>query len=130
MPQSVKTGPTGTHAKGISTDLQSVRGDSHIARIAVNQSVSREAVRVAMGQTGLTQQQFADAAGCPESTFSDALNQRGRNLETDWILAQTPAFILAFWQSVERQRGLTSAARQAVKAERIAELVRLIVEVA
>jgi hypothetical protein len=123
-----------THAKRFRADSQAVRSDSRMARMRVNQSVSRAAVREAMARTGTTPKQFVDRANtvsaCHASTFSESLNGQGRNLETDWILAQDEAFILAFWESVKHQMQLTPESRQAARAERIAELVRLIVEVA
>lgn len=113
----------GSHGNGLPTS-------SRMARITVNQSASREAVRVALAATGLSQKAMAINAGAMESHLSDALNGRGRNLEIDWILAQDDAFILAFWQSVEQQRGLTAEARKAARAESIVELLRQILEVA
>ena len=99
-----------------------------MVRMTANPSVTRTAIRVAMQVTGISQKAMALTAGIPESVLSDALNGRGRHLETDWILAQSEAFINAFWKSIEAQLGLTSESKREVRAARIGELVRLLME--
>ena len=81
-----------------------------------------------MGLTNTSQKQFAIAADVPESVLSDALNGRGRHLETDWILAQGEGFCLAWWDEVKRQMGLSEQTRQSQRWDRALELVRLLME--
>ena len=64
----------------------------------------------------------------PESVLSDALNERGRNLEADWILAQGSDFVTVWIEAIEKAMGLTQESRRTVKAQRISELIRLLVE--
>jgi len=117
-----------THAKDLHADLQRLRAGSQNVRITVNPSVSRAAVRAAMAATGTSQKQFALTADQPESVVSDALNGRGRHLDTDWILAQGEAFAVAWWDDVKRQMGLTEQTRHEQRWDRVLELVRLLME--
>jgi plasmid maintenance system antidote protein VapI len=130
MPPTVSSQTMRTHAKAIHSDLQGIRAGSHTARMTVNPSVARAAVRVAMERTGRSQKELAITAGVPESAFSDALNERGRNFDIDWVLAQGADFVAEFIANVQVRLGLSEESSRAAKAARIAELVRLLLEVA
>lgn len=128
MSSSLKAAQARTHANVLQGDLQDLRAGSHNARMTVNPSVARESARVAMDRTGLSQKAMAITAGIPESVLSDALNGRGRNLETDWLLAQSGQFIAIWLAEVQQRLGLTPDSRAALRAARIGELVRLLCE--
>lgn len=116
-----------SHASGRrAATLDDIRAGSHLARITVN-SVSRAAVREALRVTETSQKQFALTADVPESVVSDALNERGRNLESDWIFAQAEPFVRAFLESVERQLGLRPEQQAEVDEQRMVELFRLLI---
>ena len=133
MPRSVRKVETGTHEKSLRSDLRSIRAGSHLARMAANPdgtvSLARDAVGYAKQQTGLTNKAMALNAGVPESVMSDAVaGGKGRNLETDWIIAQGPEFVGYFTDHLDRALGLTDESRKAAKLDRALALVRLIFE--
>jgi hypothetical protein len=106
-----------------------------MARIDANRSVnptkidSRELVRGLMADLQLSQKALAIQAECPASDLSNALQGKQR-LEVDWLLNQEPIFVAMLLERVERAKGFTERSERELKAARIAELVRLLVEVA
>lgn len=93
-----------------------------------NPAKSRVAVRDAMRATGTSQKVFAINARQAESVVSDALNARGRHLDAEWIVDQGVPFVTAFITSLSAQMGITVETRKQVRAERAAELFRLLFE--
>ncbi len=83
-----------------------------------------------MSRTGRTQKEMAHAAGQKESALSDALNGNGRNLEVDWLLSQGADYVAEFIADVQIRMGLTVESKRDLKAARISELIRLLLEVA
>lgn len=84
-------------------------------------------VRQAMNETGLKQQAAAAAAGVKESQFSSALNGSG-NFAVTWLWAQSDEFLLRFVELLIAARRLTPESARAARAERVGELVRLLLE--
>lgn len=81
-------------------------------------------------EVGLKQQAAAVLAEAKESQYSAALNGAGVNYALTWLYAQDDAFLLRWIEKVMEHRGLTPENRQAVRAFRIVELVRLLTETA
>ena len=75
----------------------------------------------------LKQQSAAAQAGVKESQYSTALNGTG-NFGVTWLYAQDDAFLLRFVELLMEARHLTPDNARAVRACRIAELVRLLTE--
>ena len=96
--------------------------------MGANATLSREALRHVMALHNLSQEAFALNAGAATSSVSDAIQQRGRHLEIDWVLAQPDAFVKDFFAYIESKRGLTAESKKAQQAKRIGELVTLLVE--
>ena|ERR1041385_454590 len=85
-------------------------------------------VRQCMAETGLTQKAMAINAEISEAVLSDALAPHGtRNLAAEWLFDQEDAFLLALVEKLMRARGLTPASKREVAAERISELVKLLI---
>jgi len=123
----------------VRTQLNSIRGRSAKARIDANRTEpsgrieSREEflslIRGAMKDAGMSQKEFALNAGAVESSVADGFNGV-RNFAADWLWNQPPAFWLALRDRIEAAKGLTADREREVKAARIGELVRLLLEVA
>lgn len=128
MPSTVATGAVRTLANSLRSDLSAVRTRSAKARIDANpveQSTVVALVKQAASETGLSQKTMALNAGVPESTISDALNQR-RNFSAEWWWAQPDTFLLRFLELVMDARHLTPESASATRKARIAELVTLL----
>jgi len=96
-----------------------------------DRSVVSDLVRAVMARVGLSQKAMAQNAAIGESVLSEALAPHGtRHLAMEWLLAQDDEFLLELLAEITTWRGLTVESRRDVKAARIAELVRLIVECA
>jgi len=116
-----------TPANDLRSDSLPIPTGSRPLRID-GKSVARRAVREAMAATTLSQKAMAEHAGISESMLSDALRDDGpRNLETGWLIAQGDVFLIAYWDSVTRQLGLTADAKREANAAIIGELVRRLV---
>lgn len=73
----------------------------------------------------------AKHVGCSESALSDAMNGVGnRNFSVEWFWAQEDVFVLHVLGLAQKARGFSADGIRAVKIARIAELVKLILEVA
>jgi hypothetical protein len=79
------------------------------------------------GETGLKQQAAAATAGVKESQFSSALNGSG-NFAVTWLWTQSDEFLLRFVELLSAARQLTPGAARSARAERVGELVRLLLE--
>lgn len=134
MAPSMAAAAERTHANSRSAELDQIRAGSSMARIATNQAATddidtRGIVLDLMGELHLTQKAMAIQAGCPASDLSNALAGKQR-LEMDWVLNQEPIFVAMFLERVERAMGFTERSTRELKAARISELVRLLLEVA
>lgn len=113
--------------KSVRTDSQGVRSDSRPLRIDVKVEFLA-AVNETRTALGLSVEAMAINAGCTTSAMSDALaGKDSRNFAGQWLLAQGDAFIAKFNETIERQRGLTQDAEDALEAERIGALVQQLV---
>lgn len=128
MANSVTARALRTEAKTLRSNLDEVRGSSHIARMTANPSLGREAFREVKTALGRSQKALAIDAGVPESVLSEALNGTGRNFDVDWVLAQDNTFVTAWMRHVEAAKGLTPATRKRIKAERMAQLFDLLMQ--
>jgi hypothetical protein len=88
-------------------------------------------VRDVMARVGLSQKAMAQNAAISESILSDALAPHGtRHLAMEWLLDQDDDFLIVLLEQITVLRQLTDQAKRDVKAARVSELVRLILEVA
>ena len=80
-----------------------------------------------MRAVDLSQKVFAAEAKQTESVISEALSGT-RHLSGEWLYAQSDQFLIALVELIERTRGLTAISKASRRAERIGELVRLLIE--
>lgn len=118
-----------SHLNTVQMRMAKVQVDSPEALSGLNRAEILDLIRQAMTAAGLKQQAAAAAAGVKESQFSAALNGQG-NFGARWLWAQDDAFWLAFIALVMEARSLTPENARAVRAGRIAELVKLLLEMA
>lgn len=112
------------------TQLDSIKPRPAKALINVDPHKNPEILRLigeALRRVGLSQKEAAINAGVKEQQFSAALLGQG-NFGAMWLWAQPDTFWREFLGLIEQSRGLTPEASRAMKAARIAELVRLLVE--
>ncbi|MCR4331554.1 MAG: hypothetical protein NUV34_02435 [Sulfuricaulis sp.] len=85
-------------------------------------------IRAAMAETGTSQKQLAINAEQSEAVISDALNPHGtRHFAAEWLFDQEDAFLLAVVEKLMLVRGLTPQSKREVAAERISQLVKLLI---
>jgi len=114
------------------SQLDSIKTRPAKALIDVDPRRNPEILRLigqALRETDVSQKEAALNAGVKEQQFSAALNGQG-NFGATWLWAQPDRFLLRLVTLVMEARGLTHEAAQKARAERIAELVRLLLEVA
>lgn len=128
MAFSVARSAVRTEAKTLHSDLDAVRGSSHIARIPANPSLGRDAFKETKTALGRSQKALAIDAGVAESVLSEALNGIGRNFDVDWVLNQDNTFVATWIRHIEAAKGLTPATRKRIKAERMALLFDLLMQ--
>lgn len=136
MPRSLSDPLVRTLAKPHRADLTDLRAGKANLRIDANSLENAEQkrgflqlVRDAMREADLSQKAFAVDAQQSESVISEALSG-GRHLSADWLYAQNDGFLLALMKGIERARHLTPESKAALRANRISELIRLLLEVA
>lgn len=129
MRSTIPTPAPRTHANALRRTLDEVRATSQppakVSEVSAERHIPLGLIRAAATDCELSQKALALNAGCTESEMSDALAGR-RNFALAWIWAQDDAFLLRFLELAMQARGLTPDAQKAVRAERIAELVRLL----
>jgi len=86
-------------------------------------------IRDAMKHAGMSQKEFALNAGAKESAVADGFNGV-RNFAADWLWNQPDRFWLGLRDRIEAAKGLTAEHAREVRAARIGELVKLLLEVA
>jgi hypothetical protein len=116
------------------TQLNSVRGHSvkvsepsQGMRTNANRAEFLRLIRLSMKDAGMSQKEMAINAGCTESQLADGLNGV-RNFSADWLWEQPNSFWLKLRDHVDAAKGLTVENRRALAAERIGELVKLLIE--
>ncbi|HXI99499.1 MAG TPA: helix-turn-helix transcriptional regulator [Gemmatimonadaceae bacterium] len=119
------------------TPLNSLRCRPAKARIDANSSAGIERsetrrefvslIRRAMKSADMSQKAFALNAGIPESVLSDGFNGV-RNFSADWLWFQPNAFWIELRNEIDTAKGLTTDNARAIRAERIGELVRLLIQ--
>jgi sulfur transfer complex TusBCD TusB component (DsrH family) len=133
MQHSLVVGRARTEANGLRRDSQAVRSGSHGPRSLTKSDrvAVSTLVRDVMARVGLTQKAMAQNAAITESMLSEALAPHGtRHLAMEWLLDQDDDFLIVLLEQITVLRGLTDQARRDVKAARVSELVRLILECA
>ena len=133
MQPSVVVGPVRTTAKGLHGTSQSVRSSSQgPRRLTKSDRVAVSTlVRDVMARVGLSQKAMAQNAAITESMLPEALAPHGtRHLAMEWLLDQDDDFLIVLLEQITVLRGLTDQAKRDVKAARVSELVRLILECA
>lgn len=86
-------------------------------------------IREALKRSGMSQKEMAINARCSESQLADGLNGV-RNFSVDWLWTQPNKFWLELRELTDQAKQLTPENKAAARAERIGELVRLLLEVA
>jgi hypothetical protein len=135
MATTLKAPTERTHANPDHSDstevrsrLDAVRTHSAKAGIGANPeapSALLPLIRQAASETGLSQKAMAINAGIPESVLSEALNSR-RNFAAEWWWLQPDSFLLRFLDLVTEARQLTPESARLVRANRIKELIGLL----
>lgn len=102
-----------------------------MARMSVNQApIGRAALLEALRLAGMSGKALAVASGANESAIADGINRRnGRSFDIDWLFNTDPALrpvIALFLRQVERVLELTPETKAEIDADRIAELLRLL----
>lgn len=136
MPSTLTARATRTHANPDRASLDEIRAGKANLRIdaknlgnAPGIESIRPLVREAMRRAGLSQKAFAIDAGITESVLSEALSG-ARHLSVDWLWSQGDLFVAELIKLVSERRNLTEQTQRSLRAERVAELVRLLLEVA
>lgn len=75
----------------------------------------------------LSQKEMQITAGANKGAYSEALNGERGNYAVQWLWAQPDAFWIEFIRLVQERKGLTPETRRTVQAQRIGELVSLLV---
>ncbi len=138
MSATVASASALTHGKTLRSGSQSaqaalagLRAGDRCARMSAktDRATVVSLLRAVLTDTGTSQKVLAVNAEVPESVISDALNPQGqRHFALEWLCDQDDAVVLAFVQELMRARGLTPASKREVVAERIGELVRLLIQ--
>jgi hypothetical protein len=129
MKQSIATSTVTTQPNDLRSRLDEIRATKAHGQIEPKEILP--VIRRAMAKTGTTQKAFALAARCTESELSEALNDRdGRRFDAEWIWRQDDAFLLVFLDEVTEARGLTPESKDAIRKQRIVELIGLLLQVA
>ncbi len=112
-------------SNGLRARLDEVRATSQPPAKVSERADLLGLIRSAAADCNLSQKALAINAGCSESELSDGLSGR-RNFAAAWIWSQPDTFLLRFVELMTEARGLTPAAVREVRANRIAELIRLL----
>jgi predicted XRE-type DNA-binding protein len=131
--------PTRSVASDVArTQLNSIRGCQAKARIDANRPESSDRIdardefvsliRAAMKDADMSQKAFALNAGVPESVISDGFNGV-RNFAADWLWNQPALFWIRLRDRIDEAKQLSPENNKAIRAARIGELVKLLVEV-
>lgn len=108
-----------------------LRMDSDRVRIDPNQDDKAEFLAVceeARIKCGLSKKEMAITARVTESTFNEAWSGKRGNVAIQWLWSQGDGYMATLIELVAERRGLSAENNRAVRAERIGELVRLLVE--
>lgn len=110
------------------THLNDVQATSQGPLIGVNRAAEVLAItRRVHHELELKQEAAAAVASVKPSQYSTAINGAG-NYAVTWLYAQNDAFLLRWIERVMEARGLTPENKQAIRACRIVELVKLLTE--
>src|ERR1051326_6814701 len=126
-PERMQANPHRGPLDGLRAGKANLRIDAKTVENIQEKGDVRQIARDAMRAIGLSQKAFAINAGQTESVISEALSGT-RNLAVEWVYAQEDAYLVEFIDGMERARQLTEEAKGSLRADRIAELVRLILD--
>lgn len=133
MASTVAASTPRTHPKPLRRDLDSLRAGDANLRIGSEslRSTPKDEVLAlideARQKVGMSRKEMAGNAGCPESVLSEALAGGRSNFAAHWLWQQPDAFVVEFFGLASSRRGLSPESKVAVRAARIAELIRLLV---
>ena len=120
-----------THPKPLRARLDPVRSGSE--RCPVSPNISDKAaflslVDEARIRAGMSRKEMAINAQVPESAFSEAMSGTRGNFAIHWLDRQGPLFWLAFHKITAERYGLSEQSAHEAWAERIGELVTLLIK--
>lgn len=138
MSRSIAVAPVRTQPKSLRTDLDTlsakdamIRMDSEPLRIdpkLLDKAACLALIDEARIKCDMSKKEMAHYAGVLESVLSEALSGTRGNFAAHWLFLQPDKFVSAFVDLVLMKRGIDKTAKLAMRRQRIAELVALIVE--
>jgi hypothetical protein len=139
MGQRMASAALPTHSNSLGRSLDAVKGRA--ARVGLTRhpvpTESNDADKAAFLalideariRAGLSQKEMAISANVDAGTFSSALSGQGRvNFAAHWLHNQPDAFWSAFAKIVLERRGIDEARADELTADRIGELVTLLIK--
>jgi hypothetical protein len=139
MRSSVAVPPVPTHSNSVGQALANVKGRA--ARVGLashpvptesnldDKAAFLSLIDEARIRAGLSQKEMAICANVDAGTFSVALSGQGRvNFAAHWLNGQPDAFWAAFSKIVLERRGIDQQRADDLTADRIGELVTLLIK--
>jgi hypothetical protein len=139
MPSSLNGASRSTHPNSVGTALDRVKGRA--AKVGItseplpigpnseDKAAFLALIDEARIRAGLSQKEMAISANVDQGTFSEALSGQGRiNFAAHWLHNQCDGFWTAFAKIVLEKRGLDQDRVEELTAQRIGELVTLLIQ--
>lgn len=138
MRSSLATVDVRTQPKSLRTDLDAItakdakiRMDSEPFRIdpkLLDKAATLALIDEARMRCLMSGKEMAHYAGVTESVLSEALSGKRGNFAAHWLFLQPEKFVAAFTELVLMKRGIDKPKMAQVRAQRIGELIALLVE--